>query len=47
MLKKRHICIVMVPANYTNQLQPLDINADKTMKAFLRKIGMLRVFAKK
>ena len=36
MLKKRHIYIVMVPANCTDRLQPLDISVNKAVKAFLR-----------
>ena len=36
MLKKRHIYIVMVPANCTERLQPLDISVNKAVKAFLR-----------
>ena len=36
MLKKRHIYIVIVPANCTDQLQPLDVSVNKAVKAFLR-----------
>ena len=36
MLKKRHIYIVIVPANCTDRLQPLDVSVNKAVKAFLR-----------
>jgi len=36
MLKKRHIYIVIVPANCTDRLQPLDVSVNKSVKAFLR-----------
>jgi len=44
-LKKSDIYIVMVPANCTDQLQPLDISVNKAVKVFLRNIGMLSVCA--
>lgn len=36
MLKKRHIYIVIVPANCTDWLQPLDVSINEAVKAFLR-----------
>ena len=35
-LEDHHICVVMVPANCTDRLQPLDISVNKSIKAFLR-----------
>ena len=36
LLEDHHIRVVMVPANYTDRLQPLDISVNKSIKAFLR-----------
>ena len=36
MLEENHIDILLVPANCTDRLQPLDISVNKAVKDFLR-----------
>ena len=36
LLKENNIDIALVPANYTDQLQPLDISVNKAAKNFMR-----------
>lgn len=37
LLEENHVNIVLVPANCTDHLQPLDISVNKPVKSFLRK----------
>ena len=37
LLEENHVNLVIVPANCTDRLQPLDVSVNKPVKAFLRK----------